>query len=108
MELPKEVLANLEGDLSTKLPVVWDEDGYKADSAGEQTLTGTLTMIPGVKNSEDVKASIVVNVKEVPEQTITMGLTAPETVAPGSEFAVTHSISGLGELVEPVGIIRCV
>ena len=106
LELPKEVLANLEGDLSTKLPVVWDEDGYKADSAGEQTLTGTLTMIPGVKNSEDVKASIVVNVKEVPEQTITMGLTAPETVAPGSEFAVTHSISGLGELVEPVGIIQ--
>lgn len=78
LDLPDEISATLEGDLSTKLPVVWDEDSYRADTAEEQTITGTLTMIPGVKNSDGVKASIVVDVQEIPEQTVSHGLTAPE------------------------------
>lgn len=86
--------------------MVWDEDSYRADTAEEQTITGTLTMIPGVKNSDGVKASIVVDVQEIPEQTVSMALTAPETVAPGSTFTVTHSFSGLGELMDPLYIVQ--
>ena len=106
LDLPDEISATLEGGLSTKLPVVWDEDSYRADTAEKQTITGTLTMIPGVKNSDGVKASIVVDVQEIPEQTVSMALTAPETVAPGSTFTVTHSFSGLGELMDPLYIVQ--
>ena len=33
LDLPDEISATLEGGLSTKLPVVWDEDSYRADTA---------------------------------------------------------------------------
>lgn len=46
------------------------------------------------------------DVQEIPEQTVSMALTAPETVAPGSTFTVTHSFSGLGELMDPLYIVQ--
>ena len=107
LSLPEEVDVMLDGDVSTSLPVVWDDAGYKADTIGKQTVNGTLTMLPGVKNSDGVKVSVVVDVKEMPQQTVTMAMTDPEgLVAPGASFDVAHSFSGLEDLVEPIYVMQ--
>ncbi len=65
--LPAEVMVQLEGDVATSLPVIWDEGSYDAETAGSQTVSGTLSLIPGVSADESaLVASVVVTLEEPP------------------------------------------
>lgn len=77
--LPKTVNTILATGESKDLTVVWSDEGYNANTIGTYALTGTLTMTDGITNPNSLKASIDVEVQEVPKPT-----TVTEVVKPGS------------------------
>ncbi|WP_050699315.1 discoidin domain-containing protein [Anaeromassilibacillus senegalensis] len=105
LKLPKEAAITLEDETKTTLSVTWDSTGYKPE-IGSYTLSGTLNMMPGVKNPENQKASVVVNVTEKPKETVAIGMKAPETVAPGSSFTVQQTMGGLAQLSESIYVMQ--
>lgn len=88
--LPAEVMVQLEGDVATSLPVIWDEGSYDAETAGSQTVSGTLSLIPGVSADESaLVASVVVTLEEPPAPVLDrIVVTAPAktTYVQGEEF----------------------
>ncbi|MBM6871575.1 discoidin domain-containing protein, partial [Pseudoflavonifractor phocaeensis] len=60
LDLPETVEVTLDGDVSTALAVTWNADGYQAGQAGEQTITGALTAIPGVEVPDGMTAAVTV------------------------------------------------
>ena len=92
LDLPDEISATLEGDLSTKLPVVWDEDSYRADTAEEQTITGTIvdaTMSTVTIQTEDGE-ELSFSIPDDADETEVDGMTVGDTL----EITYTGTIDG--------------
>ena len=61
--LPSTVLATLDGEIQTSLAVTWNKEGYDPASTQAQTITGTLTAIPGVTVPETLTTSVTVTLE---------------------------------------------
>ena len=61
--LPGTVLVTLDGEVKTPLAVTWNEEGYDPASTQAQTITGTLTAIPGVTVPETLTTSVTVTLE---------------------------------------------
>lgn len=68
LDLPKEVEVTLAGNIKTTLPVIWNEDGYHAETAGIYTIRGELKAIEGTALGEVTTVSVQVNVRAYGEK----------------------------------------
>lgn len=65
LNLPNTVYVILgEERLEMELEIVWDQDGYDADSVGTYTLSGSLKLPDGIENPNELKAEITITVVE--------------------------------------------
>lgn len=92
LNLPQTVMATLAGDVKTPLAVTWNAEGYDPASTQPQTITGTLTAIPGVTVPEALTTSITVTLGAVTTYTVTFDTNGGSdieavTVAEGGKVA---------------------
>ncbi|MEY8417048.1 Ig-like domain-containing protein [Tissierella praeacuta] len=102
ISLPKTVTVTLDDNSTTTLSVVWNTSNYNKDIVGTYNLKGTLTLIKGVKNTNNLNASINIIVKEpVPENNYTIKINnvieSPLTINSTLELDVT--VTNNGEIV---------
>lgn len=64
LQLSGQVSVTLEGDVRTKLPVTWSEEGFDAANTQEQTLHGAIASIPGVQNKDELGAEVKVQLMD--------------------------------------------
>ncbi len=66
LELAWEAAVTLEDGTKTDLPVVWDQKSYDSSKEGTQTLTGTLGVITGVANTDQLTVTAKIILEEAP------------------------------------------
>ncbi len=78
IELPSIVTAKLDDGTTIDLVVAWDTSSYDGEVTAVYTLPGTLQLVEGITNTNNVMASLRVAVGEEPEPTeeITYTMTA--------------------------------
>lgn len=88
--LPTAVAVTLEDDTVRTLGVIWDNGtpSYNPKKAGEYEFEGTINLMPGVINNENLKAKVTVIVKE-------------EEEPPVRQYTITFDSDG-GSPVSPI------
>ena len=87
LSLPKTVTVTLEDGTQKELAVTWDTSAYNPKIPQTYTFAGTLTLVPGVSNPDNLKASIQVTLEEKGEKAITdVTAIGDITVKPNTPF----------------------
>lgn len=82
IELPASVLVTLEDSSIVELNVNWDVSTYNGDVLGTYQLVGTLELIEGISNTNNLTATINIIVKEIPqEDNYTIEIEGADTMA---------------------------
>lgn len=79
--LPQTITVTLEDSTTKQLNVVWDTSLYNSDVAGTYNLTGNITLVEGITNTNNITANINIVVKEATLSGYTYTITA-KTVYP--------------------------
>lgn len=68
INLPNSVTVTLEDNSIIELRVSWDTSNYNSDILGTYQLVGTLELIEGISNTNNLTATINIIVKEIPQE----------------------------------------
>jgi len=78
--LPTTITATLSDNSQVSLGVNWSDASYNPLQLGEQTITGTPVLVPGVINPDNITASIVVTLQN-PKYSVTFNITDSQNQA---------------------------
>ncbi|MBS4013731.1 MAG: Ig-like domain-containing protein [Bacteroidetes bacterium] len=92
LQLPPTVTVTLENEEEETLNVIWAQGTYNGNIAGTYTLFGTLQLIVGIENPENLKASVNVTVNPLVEPEVIVGWTFPVADNRGADLGLEVNI----------------
>lgn len=116
ISLPSTLTVTLSDGTTTSLDVVWNTSTYNGDIAATYALTGTITLVEGISNTNNLNAKVNIIVEEESE-IITLAITGvdrlsvydePATYTVNTTEPVTWSISGGYAKIQSVNGNSCV
>lgn len=99
INLPETVTVTLEDNSTIELRVSWDTSNYNGDIAGTYQLVGTLELIEGISNTNNLTATINIIVKELAQEGYYIEIEGADTMAFMSVETFVAKIYYNGELV---------
>ena len=92
LQLPATVIVSLENEEEETLNVIWAQGTYNGNIAETYTLVGTLQLIVGIENPENITASINVTVNPLIEPEVIVGWTFPVADNRGADLGLEVNI----------------